>query len=44
MYKRQVGIKLFADGVLVVDVSELEDGRSPALQCGIQMCIRDSCW
>lgn len=31
-----VGIKLFADGVLVVDVSELEDGRSPALQCGIR--------
>ena len=33
---KAVGIKLFSDGVLVVDVSELEDGRSPALQCGIR--------
>ena len=31
-----VGIKLFADGVLVVDVSALEDGKSPAQKCGIK--------
>lgn len=33
-----VGIKLFADGVLVVEVSELEgvSGKSPAQQCGIR--------
>ena len=36
---KAVGIKLFADGVLVVDVSEVEqDGRSvsPAADCGLQ--------
>ena len=33
-----VGIKLFADGVLVVDVSSLEgiSGKSPAQKCGIK--------
>ncbi len=32
-----VGIKLFADGVLVVDVSDLEGvGKSPARKCGIK--------
>ena len=33
-----VGIKLFADGVLVVDVSALEgvSGKSPAQKCGIK--------
>lgn len=33
-----VGIKLFADGVLVVDVSALEgvSGKSPAQKCGIR--------
>ena len=34
---RAVGIKLFADGVLVVSTSELEEGeRSPAKDCGLQ--------
>ena len=33
-----VGIKLFADGVLVVGLSELEEGagKSPAQQCGLK--------